>query len=254
MANVRYIFKPILLFFAALVINFTLHELAHALAAYLLGIKSVMHQLSVSFDRDAANRTQQIIIALTGPIFSLCLGLSFLLVYRNISSASAKLFALYGSIFGVSIFLGNLFATSLGGDLHLVAKALNLSQPAIYALSFTGLALMCVFMYTMAGQFMTFTVPDVTRARLILLTILLPWIVGTALTIVVYLPMSLSAIQNRVSESIFWIFTLVGAFISKNKINAGNRIITPVDWVDIGMVVSLILIVRLMARGINFIP
>src|SRR5689334_4269549 len=124
----QYAFKPVLLFFLALVLNLILHELSHALIAYGFGIHSTMHQLSVSFDHGTASPTQNVIISITGPIFSLCLGMLSWLVYPKISTSSIKLFALYCAIFGVSIFLGNLFATMLGGDFHVAARALNVSQ------------------------------------------------------------------------------------------------------------------------------
>src|SRR5688572_19146307 len=93
--TIGYAFKPVLLFFLALVLNLILHELSHALIAYWFGINSTMHQLSVSFDHNTASVTQNIIISVTGPIFSLCLGVLFWLVYWKISHSSIKLFALY---------------------------------------------------------------------------------------------------------------------------------------------------------------
>ena len=252
--KIGYAFKPVLLFFMALVLNLILHELSHALIAYRLGINSVMHQLSVSFDHNTASSVQNIIISVTGPVFSLCLGMLCWLAYWKISNTSIKLFVLYCAIFGVSIFSGNLFAIALGGDFHLAAKALSISQYAVYFLSFTGLILLCTYMYAIAKHLTTFTLPGITKRKVILNTIVLPWILGTALTIIVYLPMSASSMSNRISESIFWSFTLVGALRSKNVIIANNRTYSPVNWADIGLGFSLIIIVRLMANGINFIP
>lgn len=252
--HVGYTLKPALLFFLALVLNLILHELSHAVIAYGFGISSTLHQLSVTFDHNAASRTQNIIIAVTGPIFSLCLGVLSALVYRRIAQSSVKLFALYCTIFGVSIFSGNLFAITMGGDFHVAAKALDMSHYAMYALSCAGLVSLCSFMYAIAKPLTTFTLPGISKRQVIVNTIVLPWILGTALTILVYLPMSMSSMSNRIGESIFWSFTLIGAFRSKNVISVHNRTYAPVSWTDIGLVLSVIMIVRIMAGGINFIP
>src|ERR1700674_1310629 len=123
--EISFSLKPTLLFFSALAMNLILHELSHAITAYLLHIKSTMYQLFVNPDIEHASRIQNIFIAVSGPFFSLFLGFLSWLFYKTYSDSTIKLFSVYSAVFGISIFLGNLFATSLGGDFHTAASIAN---------------------------------------------------------------------------------------------------------------------------------
>jgi hypothetical protein len=250
-----FIFKPSLLFFSALALNLILHELSHALAAYLLHVKSTMYQLYVNPDTEHATLAQNIIIAATGPFFSLCLGLVFWWAYQKQSSSSIKMFSLYGAVFGISIFLGNTFAASLGGDFHIVGLMINLPKTAGYVISVVGLVALSVFMFNMGKHFISFHLPfETTKATMILYMIIIPVFIGTALIILTYLPLTANSISNRITEIIFWIFTLIGAFRYKPKAHISKNNFSQINWFDIGVTTGTVILVRLLANGIDFTP
>ena len=228
--------------------------MSHALAAYSLHIKSTMYQLYVNPDTQHASVIQNIIIAATGPFFSLCLGLVFWLAYQKQSSSSIKMFSLYGAVFGISIFLGNTFATSLGGDFHTVALFINLPKTISYVISFVGLVALSIFMFNMGKHFMSFYLPfKTTKATMILYMIVVPVFIGTALLILTYLPLTANTISDRITESIFWIFTLIGALRLKPEENPPKNNFSPINWFDIGVTISIIILVRILAKGIDFL-
>ena len=249
------IFKPTLLFFSALVTNFILHELSHAIAAYLLHIKSSMYQLYVNPDSAHASLSQNIIIAATGPVFSLCLGLLFWWVYKKQSFSSIKLFSLYGAITGVNIFFGNVFATSFAGDFHNVELFINLRQTVCYIISGIGLLALITFMFYMGKQLMLFYLPfKTTKATMILYMIVMPVILGIALLLLTYSPLPPNSIPNRIIESMFWIFAVIGALRFKQEENTLKTNLSQMNWFDISLTIGVIIVVRIMARGIDFNP
>lgn len=247
--------KAILLFFSALAINFILHELSHAVAAYLLHIKSTLFQQYVNPDTAHATKFQNLTITAVGPIFSLCLGLAFWAYYKLNSTNSARLFSLYAAIFGVSIFLGNLFATALGGDFHTAAIILQIDKTTQIILTIIGLLGIIIFMYNMGGHFISLQISNESSKNIIIAyTILLPVILGTAFSILVYLPLPPNFISNRALESLFWIFALVNAFRLRQKKVTLSKTISPLNLFDILLTISVIILVRIMSHGIEFNP
>lgn len=67
--------RLILGFFSAYALNIVLHELAHAVAAYELGIRATAYHYFANIDL-AAGARRRIIVAAAGPLFSLGLGLT----------------------------------------------------------------------------------------------------------------------------------------------------------------------------------
>jgi len=247
--------KTTLLFFSALAINFILHELSHAVAAYLLGIKSTLFHQYVNPDIAHATKFQRLAIAVTGPVFSLCLGLAFWVNYKMNSTNSARLFSLYAAIFGISIFLGNLFATALGGDFHVAAIILQIDRATQIILTIIGLLSITIFMYNIGAHFISFQISnESSKNKIIAYTILLPVILGTTLSILVYLPLPPGFISNRVTESFFWIFALVNAFRLRQKKLTPGKTISSINLFDILWAVSMIILVRIMSYGIVFDP
>jgi hypothetical protein len=252
---ILFILRPIFAFFSALAINLILHELSHAIAAYLVGVKSTMYQLYVNPDTEHASKQQNIFITATGPIFSLMLGLFSWLLFKKYSVAKRNLFFLYSSIFGISIFLGNLFATSLGGDFHTVADKIGIPNFIKYILSIIGVLSLCYFMYKMGKHFMEFKSENENlKKQIILILIVLPVIFGTLLTIIVYMPLPQNSISNRIIESFFWLFTLVGAIRHKKIDNSTVYSLSKIDWADIAITVGTVITIRIMSLGISFTP
>ena len=83
MTRADWIFRPILWFTTASTIQVILHETAHALMAFALGVPNTVYQYWVDWPPGAATLRQEAIIRAWGPIFSLIAGFAFWLVYRR---------------------------------------------------------------------------------------------------------------------------------------------------------------------------
>jgi hypothetical protein len=83
--------------------------------------------------------------------------------------------------------------------------------------------------------------------------IALPAIVGTALAILIFLPMPAPFAVARAGESMFWIFAAVGTLISRNQPAESSRGLG-CGWMDLVILFGAILVVREMAGEISFAP
>jgi len=112
--------RPTLLFVTAFALNVTPHEIAHAIAGYLLGFDSTVFQMWVNPDAADATPGRLAIIAVIGPLFSLMVGTaSFVLYERRFKERTSGLAFLMIGIVGVYSFLGPLVGAALGGDFHI---------------------------------------------------------------------------------------------------------------------------------------
>ena len=71
MTRADWIFRPVLWFTTASIINVVLHEWAHALTARALGISPTIFQYWVNWDPQSASLAQVAAIRAAGPAFSL---------------------------------------------------------------------------------------------------------------------------------------------------------------------------------------
>jgi hypothetical protein len=69
--------RPTLLFVAAYALNVTPHEIVHALTSYALGFNSTVFQMWVNPGSAEASPSQLAIIAVSGPLFSLLVGVVY---------------------------------------------------------------------------------------------------------------------------------------------------------------------------------
>src|SRR5271167_1925174 len=112
--------RPTILFVTAFALNVTPHEIAHAIAGYLLGFNSTIFQMWVNPDAADATPSQLTIIAVSGPFFSLMVGTACLALYeRRFKERTSGLTFLMIGIVGIYSFLGPLVGAALGGDFHI---------------------------------------------------------------------------------------------------------------------------------------
>lgn len=128
----------------ASVVNSLLHESAHAVAALAYGLTPTLSSFSV----DVAEPTtphQEVVIALAGPLFSLVMGLTLMVVARRWGSGFGRLFWLWLAFLGVMNFVGYCFIAPFarGGD---TGQALALLQAP-------GWVFVLVAAFGVAGQF-----------------------------------------------------------------------------------------------------
>lgn len=104
--------RRLVLFVAAYTVMTILHELAHALTAYALGVPSTLFHFAVNIDRAHGTLNQRAFIAVAGPLFALAIGLLGWDLYTRTRNSRLGLPLLYFVMFGVGAFFGNLISTA----------------------------------------------------------------------------------------------------------------------------------------------
>ena len=126
MTRPDWILRPTVWFTAASIVNVLLHEWAHALMAHAIGKAAEMHQYWVDWDWLTATVAQRAIVGVSGPVFSLAVGLLCFVLYRKFAQSFAGLPLLFLSTIGIAIFFGNLMSTAFVGDFSNAATVLRL--------------------------------------------------------------------------------------------------------------------------------
>jgi hypothetical protein len=245
--------RPLVLFAAGYTIIGILHEWAHALTAYALKVPSTLFHLYVSLDRANGTLNQRAVIRVAGPLFCLIVGVVCWFVYRKLKGGRAELPLLYLAWFGAGTFFGNLMSTPFVGDFSDLSRALQLSTPARYVAGLVGLLTLCALSFLMGRELSKFAPKEVGAFKATMGLIAIPAIVGTAIVILIFLPMPAGFGPARVGESAFWIFAAVGTFISRKHVAARTRDLG-VGWVDFAVLGIAVVVVRIMAGGIAFAP
>jgi len=101
-------------FLLAAMVNDTLHELAHAAAGLVLGLKPTVSPFSVQFAPEGT-RDQEVLTALAGPVASLALGLVLMRLTRHRGRGVTRLFWTWLAGMGVMNFAGYLFIAPFAG-------------------------------------------------------------------------------------------------------------------------------------------
>jgi hypothetical protein len=241
------------LFASAYTIIGILHESAHALTAYALKVPSTLFHLYVHVDRADGTLNERAVIRVAGPLFCLAVGLVCWFVSRKAKGARAELLLLYLAWFGIGTFFGNLMSTPFVGDFSGLALAFQLPMAVRYGVGLTGLLSLCGLAFLMGTELRRWAPAGVGRAKAMVGVIAIPAIVGTAIAILIFLPMSLAFAVSRVGESTFWIFGAVGTLISRKPPAESSRGLGW-GWEDFVILLVAVLVVGVMVGGIAFVP
>lgn len=250
-----WIVRPTVWFSTAALVTTILHELTHALVAYSLGVRSTLYNYSVRIDLTPAQAESDApaIIGVAGPTACLFLGLAAGLAYRSARDSAAALPLLYFAVFGVGTFFGNLMSTAFVGDFSAVAVALQLPASMRVAISVSGLVAVAALHYWAGRELSAWVPAHVGRAMGVTGVVVSPVLLGTGLIILVSQPMSGTTSGARIGESAFWLFAAAGALLTRPDSRA-RRAGRPVGWIDGAAMLIAILAVRLLARGVPFVP
>jgi len=243
--------RPTLLFMTAFALNVTPHEAAHATASYMLGFSSTLYQMWVNPDAAAATTRQLIAIAVAGPIFSLTLGLiSFALYLWRFSRRPSGLLFLMLAIVGFYLFLGPVAAAAFGGDFNVALRSAGASKLLMNVITIVGVLILPATMYFMGKELFSWAPPWFSRSKAALCTTVGPWLIGTFLITLVYLPLPRFLIVPNFVGSAFWAFAVIGASLSKRTVQAVRpiRSLTPVDLI---VTAAALLMVRLLVHGLR---
>lgn len=250
-----WIVRPTVWFATAAMVTTMLHELTHALVAYSLGVRSTLYNYSARIDLTPAQAASDApaIIAAAGPTVCLLLGLVAWVAYRGARDSGAALPLFYFVVFGVGTFFGNLMSTAFVGDFSTVAVALQLPAGIRLALSLSGLVALAA-LHFWAGRELSGWIPAETgRAIGAAGIIVVPVLLGTALIILVSQPMAGTTSGARIGESAFWLFAAAGALFTPPGSRA-RRAGGSVGWIAGAAMLITILAVRLLVRGVPFVP
>lgn len=247
--------RLVLAFFAAYGLNTALHECAHALMAHFLGLPATLFHFYVNIDYPSGENRTRVLCAIAGPLFSLGFAALCWVLYKTFQTRPEALLLLYCSILGTSVFLGNLFSTSLvAGDFGVAATQLNLPASACLAMTLAGGLLLAAFLYRMGPELLHWTCPQPTALSAAVQVVVWPVAIGTALVIIAFLPMPPTFIQDWIASSLFWIFAAVGVVVAQKRASASKARTLPLHVVDLVAALAVLLLVRVLAHGIHLTP
>ena len=244
--------RPLVLFVAAYTIIGILHESAHALTAYALKVPSVLFHLYANIDQTHGTLNELAVIRAAGPVFCFGIGLICWLAYWKASGTRAELWLLYLGWFGVATLFGNLMSTAFVGDFSRLAQALRLPMSIRYGLSVMGALLLGGLAFLVGRELRKWAPAQVGGLKAMIGVIVVPVILGTALAILVFLPMPSQFVVGRIGESAFWIFAAVGTLLSRKR--SQSIVSRSLSWVDLAILLLAVGAVRLLVGGIAFVP
>jgi len=242
--------RPTLLFVTAFALNATPHEAVHAATAYMLGFSSTLYQMWVNPDAAAATPRQLIAIAVAGPIFSLTLGLISFVLYRwRYSRRPSGLLFLMLAIIAFYIPLGG----SILGDIHLALRDGGASKLLMSAISIIAVLMLSTMLYFMGKELCSWAPPLFSRSKAVLCTTVGPWLIGTALMTLVYLPLPKFLIAPNLLGSVFWGFAVIGA-IRADRTMPAARPIRSLTRADLIVTAAALMMVRFLVHGVRLAP
>jgi hypothetical protein len=245
--------RPIVLFSATYTIVGILHELTHALTAYALRIPSTLTPIAVNLDRAHGTLNQRAVIGVAGPVFALVVGLFSWGAYIRARDSRLGLPFLYLVMFGINTFFGNLMSTAFVGDFSLLASTLQLPMPVRYSASAVGMLLLCGCSFLIGLELRRWAPVEVSATKAMIGMVALPAIFGTAIALLIFLPMPVAFAYGRLAESSFWIFAAVGTTVSRKRPMERRRNLD-LAWADIALLLVAVLVVRLTVGGITLVP
>jgi hypothetical protein len=231
----------------AFALNATPHEATHAVTAYMLGFSSTLYQMWVNPDTAAATPQQHIAIAVAGPIFSLTVGLISFALYRwRYNRRPSGLLFLMFAIIAFYIPLGG----SIGGDIRLALQFGGASKLLMNVISVVAILMLSTMMYFMGRELCSWAPPWFSRSNAVLCTTVGPWLIGTVLMTLIYLPMPRFLIAPNLIGSVFWLFAVIGACLS-SRTTPALRPIRSLTSPDLIVTAAALIMVRLLVHGIR---
>jgi hypothetical protein len=242
-----WILRPILWFVTASTITAVLHEGAHALTAFALGLPPTLYQYYVDWPQESATLAQETAIHTAGPTFSLLVGLCCWLGYRRMKPSAAGLPLLYLAAFSVAMFFGHLMSAAFTGDFFGLLRWLELPVTARSAIGAAGTA---AVMFWLGRQLREWIPDKAGKAFGVIGVVVAPIIIGTAIIILINQPVPPCPpfVSSRLSQAGLGTFTLLGAV--RPGASAAARSFR-LWWIDGTIAIAAVLVVRILVFGIT---
>jgi hypothetical protein len=151
----------------------------------------------------------------------------------------------------VGTFFGNLMSAAFVGDFSRAALALRLPAPARYAASLVGLLLLCGLNFMVGWELRRLSPVGSGRSRAMVVMVVVPAAVGTAVATLSYLPMPPALFFARLAEASFWVFGAAGLLTSRSTPGGDGRTLRA-GWADAAALAAAVVAVRIMAGGVIF--
>lgn len=198
-------FTSMLAFVLAGMLATTVHEISHSVAALLVGEKPTLFP---GFTRlnDGVSSSHLIVIAGTGPLFSLTTGLLMILLFRNWGRGFVRLFWLWFAFLSAQIGFGYFFAAVISrtGDTGLVLSLLH-APWYVYAIVFgLGAAGSWLFLPRLWANRVS---PLVAGKKQFNQVGMYPWLLGTGVLLVIYFIVGLLTSPGQ--PDLFGLFAIV---------------------------------------------
>lgn len=248
----------------AFLLTTVLHECGHAVVGSLLGSGPVLHHnYVVHMARGSLSIPHQAWIALAGPSVSLLQALAlFPLVHHRKGGGLFDLFLLWMVLLGFGNFLGYLMTGPLftAGDVGKVHRLLEVPMVIRIALAFLGGALLCRLAIWSTRPFLRFTregamlESQASRSSFNLRIIIFPWLIGSAVMTLLYLPViAVVSIIYPISSGMVFIFPWKNARRITDARPYGSRRSYASAWPWYGMLLIAVLVFRLVLEpGVAF--
>ncbi len=221
------ILNSTVLYITAFLCTTVLHELAHAVAGLVNSSQPVIHHNYVEhLSKNQLSVFQQTSIALAGPVFSLLQGLLAGLIYlRSKRNNLLQLFLLWLSVLGFNNFLGYLMTGPFfnAGDIGKVYQVLEIPLYVQFIIAFLGMLTLLLIAYKLTVMFLQFSYKkvwvesEIARKNFSFRIIILPWILGSVVITILYLPViAVISIIYPVMSGMVFIFPWQNARRIKN--------------------------------------
>lgn len=252
----RYIItvNSITLYVIAFLLTTIVHELAHAFAGLLYNGEPVLHHNYVEHLTDHLSIRQQVIIALAGPIASLIQGIIAGIVYfKSKRRGLIELFILWFFILGMFNFLGYLMTGPMfqSGDIGKVHLLLNIPLLIQILIACVGAAILLIVAYKLTTPFLEFSYEEAwtnsikSRKSFSFHILIMPWIIGSMLVTVLYLPIvAIVSIIYPFMSGMVLIFPWQNAARIENIVPSNNKSIGQISAVSLFILGALIIVFR----------
>jgi hypothetical protein len=252
-----------ILFITAFLLTTILHETAHAIAGWMADSQPILHHNYVEhLATSHLSVMQQAEIALAGPLVGLLQGLTCLLLFSVLTRRRRpQLFILWLCVLGFNNFLGYLMTGPLfqAGDIGKIYRLLGTSTAIQIMLAIVAAGALLFMAYKMTRPYLSFanerswldTADE--RKRYSLHILLLPWLFGSIVVTLLYLPViAIVSIIYPIMSGLVFIYPWQNAARAENIPVSRYRSTTKRSLDIILLLLLLILFFRLvLAPGVE---
>src|SRR5690606_10247914 len=250
------------LYIIAFLATTMIHELGHAITGKFLGSDPVLyHNYVAHLSPDNISTTQGVVIALAGPILSLLQGLLATMAYLKAKMQGFKtLFLLWFAVLGLNNFLGYMMTGFLfrQGDIDKSFQLLDISLTVQIAISALAALALLFMAQKMTKPFLKFSYrpqwvdSERSRVNFSFHTLVLPWILGSAVVAIAYLPIqAIASIVYPVMSGFVFIFPWQNARRIQRVTLSEESGLGNISKMAMGILIVLLLLFKLvLAKGI----